>query len=301
MTSSTSTTTPSPRRRSSLPRRAEITISASISAGISDATRLCAQVEDATVKRDRAERLLGGLGGEKRRWKETVALLTDQECNLVGDVCIAAGSVAYAGPFTSEYRIHLADGWRTQLLGLGVPHTEGASVAKVMADPVKVRKWQVDGLPADTVSTENGIILAHARRWPLLIDPQGQANKWIKAMEAENGCEVCKPSDKEFLRTLENAVRFGKPVVMENILESLDPALEPVLLKQTFKQGGNVVMKIGDNTIPYHNDFKFYLTTKLPNPHYAPETSVKARAHPSPSHRSLTARPAPPPRRNGST
>ena len=38
---------------------------------------------------------------------------------------------------------------------------------------------------------------------------------------------------------------------MENILESLDPALEPVLLKQTFKQGGNLVMKIGDNTIPY--------------------------------------------------
>eukprot|EP00965_Chrysotila_dentata_P092804 3064457-Pleurochrysis_carterae.AAC.1 len=62
---------------------------------------------------------------------------------------------------------------------------------------------------------------------------------------------------------------------MENILEALDPALEPILLKQTFKQGGNIVMKIGDNVIPYHHDFKFYLTTKLPNPHYAPESSVK--------------------------
>ena len=89
-------------------------------------------------------------------------------------------------------------------------------------------------------------------------------------MEAEAGCETCKPSDKEFLRTLENAVRFGKPVVMENVLEALDPALEPILGKQTFKQGGNIVMKIGDNVIPYHNDFKYYMTTKLPNPHYAP-------------------------------
>ena len=87
-----------------------------------------------------------------------------------------------------------------------------------------------------------------------------------------------KPSDKEFLRAIENAVRFGKPFVMENVLESLDPALEPVMLKKTFKQGGNIVMKIGDNTIPYHPDFKFYLTIKLPNPHYAPETSVKVRA-----------------------
>ena len=61
---------------------------------------------------------------------------------------------------------------------------------------------------------------------------------------------MCKPSDKDFLRTLENAVRFGKPVIMENVLSALDPSLEPILLKQTFKQGGNEVMKIGDNTPP---------------------------------------------------
>ena len=40
-------------------------------------------------------------------------------------------------------------------------------------------------------------------------------------------------------------------------------------------QGGSEVIKIGDNTIPYHPDFRFYMTTKLRNPHYAPEVSVK--------------------------
>ncbi len=38
--------------------------------------------------------------------------------------------------------------------------------------------------------------------------------------------------------------------------ESLDPALEPLLLKQTFKQGGGEVIKLGDRTVPYHKDFK---------------------------------------------
>ena len=38
-------------------------------------------------------------------------------------------------------------------------------------------------------------------------------------------------SDKDFLRSLENAVRFGKPCLLENVGEELDPALEPILQK----------------------------------------------------------------------
>lgn len=53
----------------------------------------------------------------------------------------------------------------------------------------------------------------------------------------------------------------GRAVLLENIAESLDAALEPLLLKQTFKQGGSEVIKIGDNIIPYHPDFKWVLAT----------------------------------------
>ena len=51
--------------------------------------------------------------------------------------------------------------------------------------------------------------------------------------------------------------------------------LEPLLQKQTFKQGGSEVIKMGDDIIPYHPDFRFYITTKMRNPHYQPEVSVK--------------------------
>merc|ERR1712054_361251 len=76
-------------------------------------------------------------------------------------------------------------------------------------------------------------------------------------------------------RTLENAIQFGKPVLCENVLEALDPALEPLLVKQTFKSGGVECMRLGDATIEYSKDFKFYITTKLRNPHYLPELQVK--------------------------
>ncbi len=38
---------------------------------------------------------------------------------------------------------------------------------------------------------------------------------------------------------------------------------------------GVVVIKLGDNVIPYHDDFQLYITTKLPNPHYTPEISTR--------------------------
>ena len=43
---------------------------------------------------------------------------------------------------------------------------------------------------------------------------------------------MLKLTDKDFLRSLENCVRFGKPCLLENVGEELDPALEPILLQQ---------------------------------------------------------------------
>ena len=51
--------------------------------------------------------------------------------------------------------------------------------------------------------------------------------------------QVIKLSESgDYLRTLENAIQFGLPVLLENVGEELDPSLEPVLLKQLFKSGG---------------------------------------------------------------
>ncbi|KAK9803422.1 hypothetical protein WJX72_010826 [[Myrmecia] bisecta] len=236
---------------------------------------LAKQVAECTVKLARAEKLIGGLGGEKSRWQATTKQLAKDMENVVGDVVVAAGTIAYSGPFTPLFRQALVDEWTNTLRLHNVPHTPNTNIIKTLQDPVKMRAWNLAGLPTDSVSMENGIIVSRARRWPLMIDPQGQANKWIKNMERANGLDVVKLTEKDFLRTLENGVRFGRPVLMENIGETLDAALEPLLLKQTFKQGGSEVIKIGDNIIPYHADFRFYMTTKLRNPHYSPEVAVK--------------------------
>ena len=47
------------------------------------------------------------------------------------------------------------------------------SLLKILAQPVLLRQWQLDGLPADDFSLENGLMATKGRRWPLMIDPQG--------------------------------------------------------------------------------------------------------------------------------
>ena len=51
--------------------------------------------------------------------------------------------------------------------------------------------------------------------------------------------------------------------------------MEPVLGKQLQKKGQQYLLRLGDADIPYSQEFKFYMTTKLPNPHYIPEICIK--------------------------
>jgi dynein heavy chain len=94
-------------------------------------------------------------------------------------------------------------------------------------------------------------------------------------MEKGRKIKILKFSNPNYLRDLENAIPFGTPVMMENVGQEMDPAVEPVLQKQIFKKGSSWNIRLGDNTIEYNKDFKFYMTTKLRNPHYLPEVSTK--------------------------
>ena len=117
-----------------------------------------------------------------------------------------------------------------------------------------------------------------AKRWPLMIDPQRQANNYVKQYGkkvSEGGFDSCKLSDPNFLRVLELGIQFGKWILLENVGETLDAALEPILLQLKVKDAGGYIIKLGDKSVTYMDTFRFFITTNMPNPHYAPEVSVK--------------------------
>jgi dynein heavy chain len=68
---------------------------------------------------------------------------------------------------------------------------------------------------------------------------------------------------------------MGTPVILEDANETFDPIMEPLLGKAIEKKGNMITIKLGDEQIEYSKEFKFYVTTKLSRPHYAPEVCVK--------------------------
>uniref|UniRef100_A0A669PS64 Dynein axonemal heavy chain 3 n=1 Tax=Phasianus colchicus TaxID=9054 RepID=A0A669PS64_PHACC len=223
----------------------------------------------------RAEHLISGLGGEKDRWTEAARLLRIRYVDLTGDVLLSSGTVAYLGAFTVDYRLQCQKQWQVLCNEKNIPCSSDFTLSNTLGDPVRIRAWQIAGLPIDSFSIDNGIIVSNSRRWALMIDPQRQANRWVKNMEKANKLSVIKLSDAHYVRTLENAIQLGTPVLLENIGEELDAFIEPILLKLTFKQQGVEYMKLGENIIEYSRDFRFYITTRLRNPHYLPEVAVK--------------------------
>mmetsp|Transcript_98258 Transcript_98258/g.211909 ORF Transcript_98258/g.211909 Transcript_98258/m.211909 type:complete len:204 (+) Transcript_98258:641-1252(+) len=87
--------------------------------------------------------------------------------------------------------------------------------------------------------------------------------------------KIMKASDDKISNELEIAIKFGKWVILENVSEKLSPELEPILVPQVKVRGKSKTLKFGDKEIEFSDEFRFFMTTTNPNPHYSPETCVK--------------------------
>jgi len=118
-----------------------------------------------------------------------------------------------------------------------IPCTGDYTFCDFLANPTNVRMWNIQGLPRDSFSTENGVIVTRGRRTPLMIDPQCQALKWVKNMEAQNGLKVMDLRQPHYLAILELCITQGHPVLMKDVGEELDHMLWPALSRATVRIG----------------------------------------------------------------
>lgn len=234
--------------------------------------------DDAKRTKDRmeaAEALIGGLSGERKRWKEDAKKFDDRIARLIGDVAITSTFLSYAGPFNQEFRERIVSKLVVEDLSeRGIPMSDSVDVIKFLTTPTQLGEWSLQNLPNDSHSQQNAIVITQGTRFPLLIDPQGQGKNWI--FHREKDLVVTTLSDKQFRNKLESCMGLGVPMIIEDIGEDLDPVLDPVLEKQLIRKGKRLKIKLGDDEVNYDERFQLYITTKLPNPNYTPEIYAKA-------------------------
>nr|CAI5817756.1 unnamed protein product [Callosobruchus analis] len=230
--------------------------------------------EDASkvkAKMNAATALIEGLSGERVRWTDQLAQFKAETERLIGDVVLLTGFLGYTGPFNQEFRQIVQQDWLDSLIDRKIPVTTSLSVIESLTDQPTIGEWNLQGLPSDELSIQNGIIVTTATRYPLLIDPQSQGKSWIKEKEKENQLIVTTLGHKYFRNHIEDAVSLGYPVIIEDIGEELDPVLDNVLEKNHIRIGTSLKVKLGDKEIDFNKNFMVYMTTKLANPMYTPE------------------------------
>lgn len=219
-----------------------------------------------------ADKLITGLGSESIRWCEEIESLNKKRQNLPGDCLVSAAFLTYTGPFSYDLRSRmLQDDWLPHITIQGIPFSEDFKLINLLTDEVTVAKWNANGLPGDELSTQNGILTTRASRFPIFIDPQQQALKWIKSMEEKNKLRVATFNDSDFLKYLELAIKFGTPFLFEDVYDYIDPIIQNVLSKNILGDKNRSYIMLGDKEVDYDPNFRLYLNTKLANPAWGPK------------------------------
>lgn len=153
--------------------------------------------------------------------------------------------------------------------------TEPCDVLKVLTTPAMVATWNSQKLPSDQVSIENGAIFENSERYSLIIDPQLQGITWLKEKAKNDNLQVTRLTNPKIIKTLELSIEAGNPVMIENLMNTIDAVIQPVYARAVIKKGRNMYIKMGDKELSLHPKFTLYLHTKLSNPHYPPEIQAE--------------------------
>jgi dynein heavy chain 1, cytosolic len=237
---------------------------------ISQTQSIKAEMERVEGKVNRSMKLLESLSSEKGRWEDGSRTFDVEMSTIVGDVLLSAAFLAYGGFFDQHYREVMWQEWSGHLADASIKFKAELSLTEYLSTADERLSWQSKSLPADTLTTENAIMLKRFARYPLIIDPTGQATTFLLNEYKDRKITVTSFLDEAFLKVLESALRFGNPLLIQDV-EHLDPILNAVLNKEIRRTGGRVLIRLGSQDIDFSPSFTMFLSTRDPSVEFSPD------------------------------
>ena len=232
------------------------------------------RLKELSARLSTANSLFDGLKSEQVRWSEDKVNLANSKGKLPGDCLLGAAFLSYCGPFSFDFRKRMIyETWKADLIERKINVSENFTVQGLLTSDQEISQWNIDGLPDDELSTQNGILTENANRWPLAIDPENQAIVWLKRKCGVNLKVLTFTGD--YMKYVGLRVHNGGTVLIENVGDTIDPNINPVLEKNYIIKNQVEYIILDGQEQSVSADFKLYLVTKLPNPHYTPEIMAK--------------------------
>ncbi|EGC38132.1 cytoplasmic dynein heavy chain [Dictyostelium purpureum] len=221
-------------------------------------------------KVERSIALLDNLNSERGRWEQQSENFNVQMSTVVGDVLLSSAFLAYIGFFDQTFRQDLLKKWMVRLETVGIKFKPDLSIPDFLSRPEERLGWHANSLPSDELCVENAIMLKRFNRYPLVIDPSGQAMEFLMNQYADKKITKTSFLDSSFMKNLESSLRFGNPLLVQDV-ENIDPVLNPVLNKEIRKKGGRVLIRLGDQDVDFSPSFMIFLFTRDPTAHFTPD------------------------------
>ncbi|WWC63949.1 uncharacterized protein I303_106555 [Kwoniella dejecticola CBS 10117] len=237
---------------------------------ISETQAIKSEMDRVQSKVDRSMTLLKSLSSEQERWDAGSKTFETEMGTIVGDVMISAAFLAYGGFFDQHYRELMRREWVDHLSEAGVSFKADLALAEFLSTADQRLGWQANALPADNLCVENAVMLNRYNRYPLIVDPTGQAATFLQNEYKDRKITVTSFLDEAFLKNLESALRFGNPLLIQDV-ENLDPILNSVLNRELRRTGGRVLIRIGNQDIDFSPAFTMFLSTRDPSVEFSPD------------------------------
>ena len=110
---------------------------------VAEEQRLRSNKDDCERKVELAKALITGLADERENWKDDLKRKREDKENLVGDIVISSGVIAYLGIFLKDYRDECTQSWAKMLNEFNIKSTKDVSIKIVLGDPMQIREWQI--------------------------------------------------------------------------------------------------------------------------------------------------------------